>query len=268
MREANMANGLDLGIAGRRAIVCGASKGLGRACAEALAGAGVELVVCARTKADIDRAAEAIAAAHGVAVTPVACDVTTPKGREALLAALPEPDILVNNAGGPPPGRFEDWGEAEWLAALNANMLSALMLIRAVLPAMRARKWGRIVNITSAAVKAPLPMLGLSNGARAGLTGAVGALAREVAREGVTINALLPGQFETDRLAGYYAALSKARGRSIEEVRADIAAANPSGRIGDPPEFGALCAVLCSVHAGFITGQNLLMDGGAFAGLF
>ena len=263
-----MAHGLDLGIAGRTAIVCGASKGLGRACAEALAAARVALVVCARTEAAIRQAAEAIAAGSGVVVTPVACDVTTPEGRAALLAACPDPDILVNNAGGPPPGRFEDWGEAEWLAALNANMISALMLIRAVLPAMRARRWGRIVNITSAAVKAPLPMLGLSNGARAGLTGAVGALAREAARDGVTINALLPGQFETDRLAGYYAALARARGQPLEQVRAEVAAANPTGRVGDPAEFGAICAVLCSRHAGFITGQNLLLDGGAFAGLF
>jgi 3-oxoacyl-[acyl-carrier protein] reductase len=263
-----MANGLDLGIAGRTAIVCGASKGLGRACAEALADAGVALVICARTEDAIAAAAGEIAGRTGVAAQAVACDVTTAAGRARLLADCPEPDILVNNAGGPPPGRFEDWGEAEWLAALNANMLSALMLIRAVLPAMRARKWGRIVNITSAAVKAPLPMLGLSNGARAGLTGAVGALAREVARDGVTINALLPGQFETDRLAGYYAALSKARGQPLEQVRADVAAANPTGRIGDPAEFGAMCAVLCSAHAGYINGQNLLIDGGAFAGLF
>jgi 3-oxoacyl-[acyl-carrier protein] reductase len=263
-----MAKGLDLGVAGRRAIVCGASKGLGRACAEALADAGVALTICARTKDAIEAAAGEIAGRTGVAVQAVACDVTTEAGRARLLADCPDPDILVNNAGGPPPGRFEDWGEAEWLAALNANMLSALMLIRAVLPAMRARKWGRVVNITSAAVKAPLPMLGLSNGARAGLTGAVGALAREVARDGVTINALLPGQFETDRLAGYYAALSKARNQPLERVRADVAAANPTGRIGDPAEFGALCAVLCSAHAGYINGQNLLMDGGAFAGLF
>ncbi len=263
-----MAQGLDLGIEGRRALVCGASKGLGRACAEALAAAGCELVVCARTDDAIRAAADEIAQSAGVAVTPVACDVTTPEGRATLIAACPEPDILVTNAGGPPPGRFEDWGEAEWQAAVNANMVSSLMLIRAVLPGMRARKWGRIVNITSAAVKAPLPMLGLSNGARAGLTGAVGGIAREVARDGVTINSLLPGQFETDRLAGYYAALSKSRGQPLEQVRADVAAANPTGRVGDPAEFGALCAVLCSRHAGYVTGQNLLMDGGAFPGLF
>jgi len=263
-----MAQGLDLGIAGRRAIVCGAGKGLGRACAEALAAAGCELTICARTEAAIHAAAEAIAAQAGVPVRPVACDVTTEAGRATLIAACPEPDILVNNAGGPPPGRFEDWGEAEWLAAVNANMLAALMLMRAVLPPMRARKWGRIVNITSAAVKAPLPMLGLSNGARAGLTGAVGGIAREVARDGVTINGLLPGQFETDRLAAYYAAVAKSRGQPLEQVRADVAAANPAGRVGDPAEFGAMCAVLCSQHAGYVTGQNLLMDGGAFPGLF
>ncbi|THD61803.1 MAG: SDR family oxidoreductase [Phenylobacterium sp.] len=253
---------MPLGLEGRRAMVCGGSQGLGRACAEALAAAGAELTICARTEGPLKAAAEAIGA------TAVVCDVTTEAGREALLAACPNPDILVTNAAGPPPGRFEDWGEAEWAAAVGANMLAPLLLIRAVLPCMRGRQWGRIVNITSGAVKAPLPMLGLSNGARAGLTGAVGGIAREVACDGVTINNLLPGHFATARLETYYAALAKARGAPVDEVRVQVAAGNPTGRVGDPKEFGAICAVLCSVHAGYITGQNLLMDGGAFPGLF
>ncbi|MBS0333770.1 MAG: SDR family oxidoreductase [Proteobacteria bacterium] len=257
-----------LGIEGRRALVCGASKGLGRACAEALAAAGCDLVVCARTEEPLIAAAQAIHAASGRQVRAVACDVTTEAGRAALLADGPDPDILVTNAAGPPPGRFDDWGEAEWLAAARANMVAPLQLIRAVVPGMRARGWGRIVNITSAAVKAPLPMLGLSNGARAGLTGAVGGIAREVARDGVTINNLLPGHFATDRLEAYYAALAAARGCPVSQVRADVAAATPTGRVGDPAEFGALCAMLCSRHAGYVTGQNLLIDGGAFPGLF
>ncbi|HEY0435492.1 MAG TPA: SDR family oxidoreductase, partial [Phenylobacterium sp.] len=185
-----------------------------------------------------------------------------------LAAACPGPDILVTNAAGPPPGRFEDWGEAEWQAAVGANMVTPLMLIRAALPGMRARRWGRIVNITSAAVKAPIPMLGLSNGARAGLTGAIGGLAREVARDGVTLNNLLPGHFATDRLEAYFTALAAQRGQPIETVRAQVAAANPTGRVGDPAEFGAACAFLASAQAGYITGQNLLLDGGAFPGLF
>ncbi len=260
--------GFSLGLEGRRALVCGASKGLGRACADALASAGADLVICARNDAPLQEAAQQLRATHGRSVVAVACDVTTEAGRQALLAACPAPDILVNNAAGPPPGRFEDWGEAEWQAAVAANMVAPLQLIRAIVPGMRARNWGRIVNITSAAVKAPLPMLGLSNGARAGLTGAVGGIAREVARDGVTINNLLPGHFATDRLEAYYAALSAARGQTVDQVRADVAAANPTGRVGDPAEFGAICAMLCSVHAGYVTGQSLLMDGGAFPGLF
>jgi 3-oxoacyl-[acyl-carrier protein] reductase len=259
---------LDLGIAGRRALVCGASKGLGRACAEALAAAGANLVICARTEAPLAAAARAIAEEHGVEVTPVTADVTTEAGRGALMAACPDPDIAVTNAAGPPPGRFEDWDEAEWQAALTANMVAPLQLIRAVLPAMQARKWGRIVNITSAAVKAPLPMLGLSNGARAGLTGAIGGIAREVARDGVTINNLLPGHFATDRLEAYYAALAAQRKAPLDQVRAQVAAGNPTGRVGDPAEFGFMCAVLCSARTGYITGQNILLDGGAFPGLF
>jgi 3-oxoacyl-[acyl-carrier protein] reductase len=257
-----------LGVAGRAALVCGASKGLGRACAEALADAGAVLTICARTEGPLKAAAGEIEARTGRPVAYVAADVTTEAGRAALLAACPDPDILVTNAAGPPPGRFEDWGEAEWRAAVGANMVAPLMLIAAVVPGMRARGWGRIVNITSSAVKAPLPMLGLSNGARAGLTGAVGGIAREVARDGVTINNLLPGHFATDRLESYFAALSAQRGQPIEAVRAEVAAGNPTGRVGRPAEFGATCAFLASEHAGYINGQNILMDGGLFPGLF
>jgi 3-oxoacyl-[acyl-carrier protein] reductase len=260
--------GFSLGIEGRAALVCGASKGLGRACAEALVQAGADVTLCARTDAPLQAAAGEIAALGGGRVTAVAADVTTEAGRALLLKACPDPDILVTNAAGPPPGRFEDWGEAEWQAAISANMIAPLLLIRALVGGMRARGWGRIVNITSAAVKAPLPMLGLSNGARAGLTGAIGGIAREVARDGVTINNLLPGHFATDRLESYFKALSAARGVSIETVRTEVAAANPTGRVGRPEEFGAMCAFLASAHAGYVNGQNVLMDGGLYPGLF
>jgi 3-oxoacyl-[acyl-carrier protein] reductase len=259
---------MDLGIAGRRAIVCGSSKGLGLACATALAEAGVEVVLNARSADALEAAATGLAARIGQPVASVAADVTTEAGRTALLAACPEPDIVVTNAGGPAPGQFEDWGEAEWHAAVQANMIAPLQLIRATIPAMRRRGWCRILNITSAAVKAPLPLLGLSTGARSGLTGAVASLAREAAADGVTINNLLPGQFDTDRLAGYFAGIAKRQGVSLEAAKAQVAAANPTRRIGDPAEFGAACAFLASAHAGFITGQNLLMDGGAYPGVF
>jgi 3-oxoacyl-[acyl-carrier protein] reductase len=259
---------MDLGIAGRRAIVCGSSKGLGLACATALAEAGVDVVLNARSARPLAQAVEVLAAKIGRPVASVAADVTTEAGRTALLAACPDPDILVTNAGGPAPGNFEDWGEAEWHDAVQANMIAPLQLIRATVGAMRARGWGRILNITSAAVKAPLPMLGLSTGARSGLTGAVASLAREAAGDGVTINNLLPGQFDTDRLAGYFAGIAQRQGISLDAAKAQVAAANPARRIGRPPEFGAACAFLASEHAGFITGQNLLMDGGAYPGVF
>jgi 3-oxoacyl-[acyl-carrier protein] reductase len=226
------------------------------------------LTICARTETPLEAAAAEIEAATGRPVAAIVADVTTESGRDALIAACPDPDILVTNAAGPPPGRFEDWGEAEWQAALAANMIAPLQLIRAVVPGMRGRGWGRVINITSAAVKAPLPMLGLSNGARAGLTGAIGGIAREVARDGVTINNLLPGHFATDRLESYFTALAAQRGAPIEAIRAEVAAANPTGRVGQPAEFGATCAFLASQHAGYITGQNILMDGGLFPGLF
>ncbi|MEQ8967072.1 MAG: SDR family oxidoreductase [Azospirillaceae bacterium] len=258
---------MDLGLAGRRALVCAASRGLGRACAFALAREGVAVTVTARTAGPLEETAAAIREETGVEVTAVAGDITTAAGRAAALEACPEPDILVNNAGGPPPGRFEDWAEPEWRAAVEANMITPLMLIRATLGPMRSRGYGRVVNITSGAVKAPIPILGLSNGARAGLTGAVAALAREAVADGVTINGLLPGPFETDRLEATIAGGAKRAGRSVEEEREARRIANPARRFGRPEEFGAACAFLCSTHAGYITGQNLLIDGGAFPGL-
>ncbi len=259
---------MDLGIAGKRALVCAASRGLGRGCAEALAREGVEVTICARTEADVKRAAEEIGAAAGRRVGWVACDITTPAGRAAALAACPSPDILVNNAGGPPPGDFRDWDRDAWIRALDANMLTPIELIRATVDAMIERRFGRIVNITSSAVKAPIDVLGLSNGARSGLTGFVAGLARKVVRHGVTINNLLPGQFDTDRLRVTYGGRAKASGKPIDEVLAAGAAAVPAGRFGTPAEFGALCAYLCSVHAGYIAGQNLLIDGGNYPGTF
>jgi 3-oxoacyl-[acyl-carrier protein] reductase len=257
---------MDLGIHGRKAIVCAASKGLGRACAEALAENGVALVVNARGAEALETTAAALRRQHGGEVTAVAGDITEPGTRAAVLAACPEPDILVNNAGGPPPGAFGDWDEAAWLAALRANMLTPLALIRAVVDGMGGRGFGRIVNITSSAVKAPIAELGLSNGARAGLTGAVAGLARAVAGQGVTINNILPGRFATDRLRSNLEAAAKRRGVDPAEAERSAKAAVPAGRFGEPEEFGQLCAFLCSRQAGYITGQNLLIDGGAFPG--
>ncbi|MCC6380546.1 MAG: SDR family oxidoreductase [Burkholderiales bacterium] len=259
---------MDLGISGRRALVCAASRGLGRGCAQALAREGVEVTICARTEADVKRAAAEIGAAAGRPVHWVACDITTPEGRAAALAACPSPDILVNNAGGPPPGDFRDFDRAAWIRAIDANMLTPIELIRATVDAMIERRFGRIVNITSSAVKAPIDVLALSNGARSGLTGFVAGLARKVVRHGVTINNLLPGQFDTDRLRVTYEGRAKATGRPVEEVLAAGAAAVPAGRFGDAAEFGAVCAFLCSVHASYIAGQNVLVDGGNYPGTF
>jgi 3-oxoacyl-[acyl-carrier protein] reductase len=257
---------MDLGISGRRALVCAASTGLGKACAMALAREGVAVTITARGAEALEATAAEIRAATGVAVDAVAGDITTPEGRAAALAACPDPDILVNNAGGPPPGDFRDWDRSAWIKALDANMLTPIELIRATVDGMIARKWGRIVNITSAAVKAPIPELGLSNGARSGLTGFVAGLSRKTVRDGVTINNILPGPFLTDRLRSNAAFQAQKVGKSAEDVLAERAAANPAGRAGTPDEFGATCAFLCSVHAGYITGQNVLLDGGAFPG--
>jgi 3-oxoacyl-[acyl-carrier protein] reductase len=257
---------VDLGLKGRKAIVCAASKGLGRACAVSLANNGVDVVIVARTAGPLEATAQEIRQAAGVAVTAVAADITTPEGREAALAACPEPDILVNNAGGPPPGDFRDWTRDDWVKALDANMLTPIELIKATVDGMMARDFGRIVNITSGAVKAPIAILGLSNGARAGLTGFVAGLARQTVRRGVTINNLLPGPFDTDRLRANTRAAAERAGRPFEDMYAERAAANPAGRFGRPEEFGEACAFLCGAQAGYITGQNLLMDGGGFPG--
>ena len=259
---------MDLGIKQRRALVCAASKGLGRGCAEALAREGVDVTICARTESDVAQAARDIGEATGREVRFVACDITTPDGRAKALAACPQPDILVNNAGGPPPGDFRDWDRAAWIRALDANMLTPIELIKATIYTMIERKFGRIVNITSGAVKAPIDILGLSNGARSGLTGFVAGLARKVARHNVTINNLLPGQFATDRLRVTLEGRAKATGTTYEAARDAAMKANPAGRFGDPREFGAICAFLCSVHAGFVVGQNILADGGAYPGTF
>ena len=255
---------MDTGLKGRKALVCAASKGLGRACAMALAREGVAVTITARTAATLEQTAAEIRAATGATVTAVVGDITTEAGRGAALAACPEPDILINNAGGPPPGDFRTWERDDWVRALDANMLTPIFLIRAVVDGMIARKFGRIVNITSASVKSPIPTLGMSNGARAGLTGFCAGLARQVARHNVTINALLPGPFLTDRLRSGAAHAAQVAGRSVDEELAERAKTTPAGRVGDPAEFGDACAFLCAASSGFIVGQNLLLDGGAF----
>ncbi|MGL4962402.1 MAG: SDR family oxidoreductase [Inquilinus sp.] len=257
---------MDLGLAGRKALVCAASKGLGKGCALALAREGVDLVITARGAEALEATAEEIRRATGAKVTTVAGDIATEAGREAALTACPEPDILVNNAGGPPPGDFRDWERDAWIKAIDANMLTPIFLTRAVVDGMAARGFGRIVNITSSAVKAPIAELGLSNGARSGLTGFIAGVARQMAGKGVTINGLLPGAFDTDRLRGGINAAAQRSGQDAEAIADRRRAAIPAGRFGQPDEFGATCAFLCSVHAGYITGQNILIDGGAFPG--
>lgn len=275
---------MDLGIAGKWALVCGASKGLGRGCAEALVREGVNLVINAREPGALQQAAAELIAAGAEsagaagqkhAKPQVLCapaDITTPEGRAAVFGVPGGPgralDIVVTNAGGPPPGDFRDWGREAWLQALDANMLTPIELMRATVDGMAERGFGRIVNITSSAVKAPIDILGLSNGARSGLTGFVAGAARSrLAARGVTINNLLPGKFDTDRLAATLAAQAERSARTLPEVRAAHMAQIPAGRFGTPQEFGAICAFLCSVHAGYITGQNWLADGGAYPGV-
>ena len=258
---------MELGIAGRRALVCAASKGLGKACALALAREGVHVTITARDPGPLQAAADEIRrAAPHTTVTAVSGDITTADGRAEALIACREPDILVNNAGGPPPGDFRNFTRDDWIKAIDANMLTPIELIKATLDPMLKRGFGRIVNITSSAVKAPIEVLGLSNGARSGLTGFVAGLARKTVRQGVTINNLLPGTFDTDRFRNTLPARAKANNRTIEQELAALKAANPAGRIGDPAEFGAACAWLCSAQAGYITGQNWLIDGGNFPG--
>ena len=255
---------MDLGITGKRALITGASKGLGRGCAEALAAAGVDLVMNARGADVLKATASDIAARHGVTVTPVAADITTADGQAEVLQAAGALDILVTNAGGPPPGLWSDWERDDFIRALDANMLTPVALMKASLPGMIGKGWGRVVNITSQSVKSPIAQLGLSNAARAGLTGYVAGTARQVAPHGVTINNLLPGIHATDRADALDGGVARAEGITLDEARARRAATVPARRYGTAAEFGAMCAFLCSVHAGYIVGQNILLDGGAF----
>ncbi|WP_207540715.1 SDR family oxidoreductase [Sabulicella rubraurantiaca] len=259
---------MDLGISGRTALVCAASKGLGKACALALAREGVQVTIAARGEATLKATAEEISTLTGQPVAVVAADVTTAAGHDAVLAACPNPDILINNAGGPPPGHYQDWRREDWIAALDANMLTPIELIRRTVPGMVQRGFGRIVNITSSAVKDPISVLGLSNGARAGLTGFVAGLARELAPTGVTINNLLPGPFDTDRIRKVVEARAKKEGRPFEEMWQLRMKESPMHRVGAPEEFGAACAFICSSLSGYMTGQNILLDGGAYRGTF
>jgi 3-oxoacyl-[acyl-carrier protein] reductase len=253
---------MDLGIRGRRALVCASSKGLGRGCAEALAAEGVDLVLNARGAEALEATAEAIRKTHGVEVTAVAADITTEAGREKVLSGAGELDILVNNAGGPPPGLWSDWGREDFLKALDANMLTPIALMTALMPKMIDRGWGRVVNITSQSVKAPIPALGLSNAARTGLTGYVAGTARQVAQYGVIVNNLLPGIHATDRALSLDGGVAEREGISMEEAKKRREATIPARRYGTAEEFGRMCAFLCSEHAGFIVAQNILLDGG------
>lgn len=257
---------MDLGIKGRRAIVCASSKGLGFGCAQQLAREGVELVMVARGQEALEAGAKKIRDETGVKITTVATDITTPEGRAKVLAVLPDPDILVTNAGGPKPGNFREWTRDDWIAAVDANMLTPIELIKATVDKMIERKFGRIVNITSAAVKMPIEILGLSNGARSGLTGFVAGLARQTVAHNVTINNLLPGPFATDRILQTAEKLSKDTGKTIDQVLDSRKEAIPAKRFGTTEEFGQACAFLCSAGAGFMTGQNLVLDGGMYPG--
>jgi len=260
---------MDLGLRGRRALLTGASRGMGRACAERLAQEGAVLTLAARNAEVLDRAAAEIRAATGAQITTVAADVTTETGRAAILAACPEPDILLNNAGGLPPGDFRDWGPSDWIAAVELMMLPPIMMIRATVDGMMARGHGRIVNIVSRSVKIAQPELGLSNGARSGLVGFVAGLARQTIRHDVTINNLLPGIFDTEAQRDHIRGLPGGTDPAVyDRIRAERAAANPAGRFGRPEELAAYFAFLCSAHAGFVTGQNLLVDGGSYPGTY
>ena len=264
---------MDLGIKGKWALVCGASKGLGLGCAQALAAEGVHVVMVARGAESLERAASAVrqlaAQAHGSQVVACAQDITTAAGRTAALAVHPDFDIVVTNAGGPPPGDFRRWEREDWLSAVDANMLTPIELMRATVDGMAERGFGRIVNITSSAVKAPIDILGLSNGARSGLTGFVAGLSRSgLAARGVTINNLLPGAFDTDRLKGNFQTIAAKSGQNVDDVAAARRRAIPAGRFGNPQEFGSVCAFLCSQQAGYLTGQNILLDGGAYPGTY
>ena len=259
---------MNLGITGRKAIVCASSQGLGFACASALAREGVHVIINGRREEKLERARASIVAASGAAARCVVADITTQAGRDTLVAACEDADILVNNNAGPPPGALDSWDHAAWTAAFEANMISPFLLIRALLPGMRSRKFGRIVNITSAMVKAPHPSMGLSSAARTALTAASKSLVREAAADNVTINNLLPERIDTPRQEFMAQRMMQEQGITRDEARQRIAASIPARRFGTPEEFGAACAFLCSVQAGFISGQNLQLDGGAYVGLF
>ncbi|MGZ5157673.1 MAG: SDR family oxidoreductase [Caldimonas sp.] len=260
---------MDLGIEGKWALVCAASKGLGRGCALALAKEGVNVVITARGADALAATAAELRSLGKGEVRSVVGDITTEAGRAAALAACPQVDILVNNAGGPPPGDFRAWERDAWIKAIDANMLTPIELIKATVDAMAGRGFGRVVNITSSSVKAPIDVLGLSNGARSGLTGFVAGLARTgLAARGVTINGLLPGVFDTDRIRTVSAATAAREGKTLEQVAEARQRAIPARRYGTPEEFGSICAFLCSVHAAYITGQNVLADGGAYPGTY
>lgn len=259
---------MDLGIAGRRAIVCASSQGLGLACATSLAREGVEIVINGRDADKLDRArAGIVASTAGATVRTVLADITSPEGRSSLLAACPEADILVTNNAGPAPGKLQDWDRQAWIAAFESNMIAPILLIRALLPGMRARKFGRIVNITSAMVKSPHPLMGLSTAARTALTAACKSISREAAADNVTINNLLPERIDTPRQEFMAQRMMKEQSITREEARRQIAASVAARRFGRPEEFGDACAYLCSAQAGFISGQNLQLDGGSYHGL-
>ncbi len=259
---------MDLGISGKTALLTASSRGLGRACAEALASEGVNVVINGRDPETLARAEERLRDDHGVEVVAVGADINTYEGRQRLLDSCPDPDILVNNNWGPPPGRWEDFEYDDWLAAVESNMLAPIMLIRGVVGGMRERRFGRIVNITSQMVKSPFTVMGLSAGARTGLTGAVKALSREVARYNVTINNLLPERIDTERTRFMAQSQAEEMGITYEEARSQIADSIAAKRLGRPEELGAACAFLCSAHAGYISGQNLQIDGGSYRGTF
>lgn len=253
---------MDMGISGKKALICASSKGLGRGCAEALAAEGVNVVINGRNAEVLETTAAKIRETYGVQVTAVACDVTTAEGQAMIIVAAGDVDILVTNAGGPPPGLWSDWERDDFIAALDANMLTPIALMKACLPGMMARGWGRVVNITSQSVKAPIAVLGLSNAARTGLTGYVAGTARQVADQGVNINNLLPGIHATDRAVSLDSGVMKAQGITMKQAQKQRQASIPARRYGTAEEFGAACAFLCSQHAGYIVGQNILLDGG------
>jgi 3-oxoacyl-[acyl-carrier protein] reductase len=259
---------MDLDIRGRKALLSGASRGMGKACAMALAREGVDITIVARTRDVLENACAEIRAATGAAVTPVVGDITTSQGRAAALKACPEPDILLNNADGRPPGDFRDWRHDDWISALDSMMLSPIEMMRLTVDGMMTRGFGRIVNIVSRSVKIPQAELGLSNGARSGLVGFVAGLARQTVARNVTINNLLPGIFDSDAQIRHIEGMLEPGGKSFDQIWRERAAANPAGRYGRPDELGAYFAFLCSAHAGFVTGQNILIDGGSYPGTF